>query len=73
VLERSFRRVLGRSVLSYINAHRIERAKRLLEESDLRVSDIARTCGFQSRVNFHRVFARITGQSPEQFRRLRES
>jgi AraC-like DNA-binding protein len=47
---------------------RTERAKNLLLNPNLRVSEIAYEVGFQSLTHFNRVFKRILGRSPTEFR-----
>ena len=52
---------------------RVEKAKSLLPNPNLRISEIAYDIGFQSLTHFNRVFKRITGQSPTSYRqRLRK-
>jgi AraC-like DNA-binding protein len=47
---------------------RIERAKELLLNPHLRISEIAYEVGFQSLTHFNRVFRRILGKSPTEYR-----
>lgn len=47
---------------------RVEKAKNLLQNPHLRVSEIAYTVGFQSLTHFNRVFRKITGEAPTDFR-----
>jgi AraC-like DNA-binding protein len=47
---------------------RTERAKNLLLNPNLRVSEIAYEVGFQSLTHFNRVFKRILGRSPTDYR-----
>ena len=46
----------------------LEKAKNLLLNPNLRVSEIAYEVGFQSLTHFNRVFKRILGQSPTEYR-----
>ena len=48
--------------------YRIEEAKRLLRDSDLRPSDIAFDVGFDKFDTFIRAFERSAGRSPKDFR-----
>jgi len=48
---------------------RVEQAKNLLLNPHLRVSEIAYEIGFQSLTHFNRVFKKIVGQSPSEYRR----
>ena len=52
----------------YVARLRVERSKRLLLGSGMRVIEIAYEVGFQSLSQFNRMFKRITGKTPTQFR-----
>lgn len=69
-LERRFRRVLRTSILGEIQRMRIEKAKHLLAETDLKLSAIARQCGVGGAVRFAAVFKQVAGFPPSVFRRL---
>lgn len=68
-LERRFFRALGRSVSSVITQYRLERAKRLLLESDLPSHRVAVESGFGTTKTFNRVFRRAVRITPIRFRR----
>ena len=59
-----FRKITGLNFTDYVSRVRIEKAKNLLLNPNLRVSEIAFEVGFQSLTHFNRVFKRIIGQSP---------
>ena len=63
-----FRKVTGINFTDYLSRLRIERAKNLLLNPNLRISEIAFEVGFQSLTHFNRVFKRILGQSPTDYR-----
>jgi len=67
-LERRFARALGRSINSEITQCRLERAKRLLLETDLPSARVAAGAGFATIKTFNRVFLREAGVSPQRFR-----
>lgn len=67
-LERRFFRALGRSIHSEITHCRVERAKRLLLETDLPSHRVAAGAGFGSIKTFNRVFRRAAGCPPKHFR-----
>jgi AraC-like DNA-binding protein len=67
-LSENFKQVTGIKFVEYIARRRFETACRLLHNGDLRISDIAFTAGFQSLSQFNRVFKRLSGKSPTQFR-----
>ncbi|MGI6344578.1 MAG: helix-turn-helix domain-containing protein [Bacillota bacterium] len=49
---------------------RIQKAQRLLRETDLTISAISQECGFESPSYFSATFRRETGYSPSAYRRL---
>jgi len=63
-----FKKVAGINFTDYVSRVRIEKAKNLLLNPNLRVSEIAYEVGFQSLTHFNRVFKRILGQSPTEYR-----
>lgn len=66
---RLFKRSTNVTLHQYIILRRIERARVLLEETDLPVVEIAQECGFADQVHLTRFFSRIVGASPASFRR----
>lgn len=64
-----FKKTTGLNFTEYLSQLRIEKAKNLLLNPNLRVSEIAFETGFQSLSHFNRVFKRIAGQSPTRYRR----
>lgn len=63
-----FRKITGINFTDYLSRLRIERAKNLLLNPNLRISEIAYEVGFQSLTHFNRVFKRILGQAPTDYR-----
>jgi AraC-like DNA-binding protein len=57
----------GCNIKTYINQIRIMESKRLLLDSDLKVNEIAYKVGFNSPMNFNRVFKTLTGDTPLEF------
>lgn len=68
-LERRFHDRLGRTVLDEIIRCRVERAARLLRDTDLPIRAVASMAGFPSADNMGRAFRRETGLSPREFRK----
>jgi AraC-type DNA-binding domain-containing proteins len=66
---RAFSAAVGTSFRSYLNGIRLERAQRLIEESDGRIADIALECGFESVRSFNRAFKSSRGVAPSELRR----
>jgi len=63
-----FKKATGLNFTEYLSRVRIEKAKNLLLNPNLRVSEIAFEVGFQSLTHFNRVFKRVVGQSPTEYR-----
>lgn len=70
-LERGFREHLHRSVWQEITRVRVEHARYLLAETQLKSHEIAHACGFTGIVSFSKVFLRLTGHRPSAFRKLK--
>ena len=58
----------GTSYRSLVDRARFTAAKELLRKSDLRITDVSLAVGFDDSSNFARMFRRIGGLSPRQFR-----
>lgn len=68
-LLRRLKSLTGNSPGYYIRTMRLEKAKELLETSDLTVSEVAYKTGFNSPSNFTKVFSDKYGITPSQYRR----
>jgi len=67
-LSEKFKQVTGVNFVQYVARTRYEKARSLLHDLHLRVSEIAFAVGFQSLTQFNRMFKRVFGQSPMEFR-----
>ena len=65
---RSFKQAFGIPPHRYLLTRRIERAKALLRDTDLSITDIAFQTGWNSLGTFGRIFRDITGESPGELR-----
>jgi len=63
-----FKRTTGLNFTEYLSQVRVEKAKDLMPNPQLRIGEIGYQVGFQSLTHFNRVFKRITGQSPTAYR-----
>lgn len=52
----------------YLNEYRIARAKELLQSTRLNVREVSTACGYSDSNYFTRVFKRITGKTPSEYR-----
>jgi AraC family transcriptional regulator len=63
-----FRTSTGESSRQFLLRQRVERAKEMLRAGETRVLDVAVACGFKTQQHFARVFRRIRGASPTEYR-----
>ena len=63
-LKQSFPKVFGKSVFQYSHQYRMERARLLLYESNMRVADVANCVGYSHLGQFSAAFKRMFGISP---------
>jgi AraC-like DNA-binding protein len=63
-----FHRMTGRLLSQFLKEKRLEKAARLLKTGNVRVSQVARRCGFDSENYFRQQFRMRYGMSPRQFR-----
>lgn len=63
-----FKEATGVNFVDFVGRTRIEKARNLLANPSLRISEIAYEVGFQSLSQFNRAFRRITGKAPSEYR-----
>lgn len=68
-LSRTFKEGTGFNFINYLNYIRISQAKRLLEDTDLKVISISQQVGFENITHFNRVFKEIEGITPSKYRK----
>lgn len=71
-LSRIFKKTVGMSFVDYINNVRVMEAKKLLVSTDENIISIAENVGFKSNTHFGRVFKKITGIPPLQYRKTKK-
>ena len=67
---RQFNASVGEPPHSYLTRWRMGIAAQLLEETDLRVAEIAAHVGYESEFSFSRAFKRARGLAPIRFRQV---
>lgn len=67
-ISRIFSNKIGYQFNDYVNRLRINKAEKLLEETDLPITTIALECGFESQRNFNRIFKELNSLTPTEFR-----
>lgn len=70
-LFRSFQNYMNRSPKEYLTEYRIKQACRLLRETNLSVSAIAYSVGFENNLYFSKAFRKQKGESPSEYRKSR--
>jgi AraC family transcriptional regulator len=66
---RSFKATTGQAPHEFVGKMRLERAKRMLADGVLPITEIALSAGFSSPSNFTRAFRNETGETPGDYRR----
>lgn len=65
---RLFKQITGLTVHAYLANLRLDRARKLLVETALPISEIASTVGYQSQSHFTKIFKSVTGTTPRAYR-----
>jgi AraC family transcriptional regulator len=68
-LSREFAAQYGVALSSYLKEQQLTRARELLVDPHLSMTQIGYRCGFGTRRTFYRAFRRGTGSTPDQYRR----
>lgn len=72
-LTRVFKRTTGMSPTQFILSIRIDRAKELLDFTDLSIAEVSEACGFADQNYFARIFKKSVGMTPTQYRGKKKS
>lgn len=65
---RLFKQTIGQSPYQFLMSYRIEQSKKMLDNPRKLIVDIALRCGFSDQAHFSRVFKKIEGLTPKQYR-----
>lgn len=68
-LSRIFKEVTSFTVSEYININRIQKAQQMLLETDLSITEISASLGYESITYFEKVFSNFTETSPLKYRK----
>jgi len=66
---RYFRELTGTRFIDYLCQVRVERAKELLRQPDIKLSDVYQLVGYHSRSRFYSLFFDKTGMTPHEYRK----
>ena len=69
-VSRVFRNNTGMLLTDYINEVRINKAKELLRDTNMKIQDICTKVGIENRTTFLRVFKKVEGVSPTTYRNI---
>ncbi len=64
-----FKHETGQNLFDFITQERMKRAKHLLKNTDLKILDVARECGYEDQSYFSQVFKKYTGSTAGSFRK----
>lgn len=65
----AFKQYTGKNFVSYLKELRVKEAKRLLEETDMRVIEISQKVGYENEKHFMKIFKSQCGVSPTEYRK----
>ena len=63
-----FKEKTGKTVNQYITDYRMEKGRELLKDVNIKISDVANRAGYNDGNYFAKIFKKITGQSPSEYR-----
>jgi len=64
-----FKLIYGKTFTEYLNETRLKEAMRLLQQTDRSVEDISLSTGYNHLTHFHRMFKKMTGVTPREYRK----
>ncbi len=68
-LKATFKTVFGKPIATYMKEYRVNRAKELLIRTDMAISDIAYSVGYENPSKFSQAFKSVTGMLPKNYRK----
>lgn len=63
-----FKKTVGMGFHTYLNLYRIQNAGQLLKQTGMSISEVSSLSGFSDIKTFYRVFKKITGKTPKEYR-----
>ena len=68
LLCRLFKKHTGMTMTEFVSRHRIEKARRILQDPSLQISEVSEQVGFTSISQFNRNFLKYAGEAPSRYR-----
>ncbi len=65
----SFKQYTGKNFVNYLKEIRIEKAKKLLATTDLKIVEISQMVGYENEKNFMKIFKSLCGVTPGEYRK----
>ena len=69
-MSKIFKQKTGENLTDYINRVRMEKAREILLSTNIKINDVAVMVGIESRATFLRVFKKLEGISPGEYRKV---
>lgn len=66
-----FHDVMGKTFSEYLNEYRIDRARDIILQSSSTIYEVSRAVGYSNMAYFYRMFKKLTGVTPSEFRNQR--
>ncbi len=63
-----FKQCFNKNFTAYLTEYRVKEAKKMLEQPTINVKDVGKAVGYTDSNYFTRVFKRVTGQTPTEYR-----
>ena len=63
-----FKKETGQTLVKYITDIKMQKAKMLLEDMDMKIIQVARSLGYENQSYFNRLFKNYYGVTPGQYR-----
>ena len=69
-IQKQFHNATGQSIMTYLISLRVKLATLMLKDTGLTISEIVERLGFSDNAHFDKMFKKLTGYSPNEYRKL---
>ena len=63
-----FKKETGQTLVKYITDKKMDRAKKMLGDRNLKIMQVAKSCGYENQSYFNKLFKNYFGVTPKQYR-----
>ena len=63
-----FKKETGSNLVKYLTDYRMKKAREMLDESNMKIVDMGKACGYQNQSYFNKLFKNYYGITPKQYR-----